>query len=146
MTKPSNGLDETDAFPGFGYHKGYPREIQRITLLDSKLVSNVAMKVVRGLEYIQQRKNRYIEKPYILSVYFPKDPHKLSLEIVREKSPLFSDGTNSIRRGADPNKSLEPIYIIRLWDQWEIWGVIIHEERYQKLMTNLGHPTINDSK
>ena len=138
LASPSNGLDEANIFPGFGYHEGYSREIQKITRLDSEFVSNIAMKVVRGLEHIQQGKNRYIEKPYVLNVYFPKNPNELSLKIIREKCPLFSDGTNSIQRGTDPNKPLEPVYIIRLWDQWEIWGVIMHEERYEKLMTKMG--------
>lgn len=129
LAEPSNGFDEANAFPGFGYHSGYPREIQKITRLDGELVSNLAIKVVRGFEYIQQGKNRYIEKPYVLDVYFPKNPHEPSLEIIRKKSPLFSDGTNSIQRSADPTRPLEPVYIIRLWNQWEIWGVIMHQER-----------------
>jgi len=142
LTRPSNGFDEENAFPGFGYHAGYPKEIQRIVMLDKNMILDVATKVVRGLEYIQQKQNRYIEKPYKLEVYFPKNPREPALEVIREKSPIFSDGTNSIQRGANPDKPLEPIYIIRLWSQWEIWGVIMHENRYERLMIKVSQPRL----
>ena len=131
-------FDESSIFPGFEYHKESSKEAQKVTFLNAKFIENIAKKVVRGLEYIQQKRNRYIENPYKLEVYFPQNPHESSLKIIREKSPIFSDGTNSIQRGADPNKPLEPVYIIRLWNQWEIWGVIMHEERYKKIMTETG--------
>jgi len=120
---------EESIFPGFGYHAHYTKEMQSVVLLDIKLIESVAIKVVRGLEYIQQRSGRYIEKPYKLEVYFPRNSDDPSLRVVREKSPIFSDGTNLIQRAAVPDRPLEPIYIIRLWNQWEIWGAIIHEDR-----------------
>jgi len=133
-TRPAGDLDEHDLFPGFGFHLGYPREIQRATLIPENLVTEVASKVVRGIEYIQKGSQRYIEAPYQLHVFFPKNPNDLSLQEVRSKCKIFSDGTNTIQRGADPEKPLEPIYIIRLWNQWEICGVVMHEERYRLLL------------
>ena len=132
-TRPSSGIDEKNLFPGFGFHAGYPKEIQRATFIPENLVSEVASKVVKGIEYIQKGSQRYIETPYQLHVFFPKNTESPSFQEIRAKCSIFSDGTNTIQRGADPKKPLEPIYIIRLWNQWEIWGVIMHEERYKKL-------------
>lgn len=119
---------------GFGYHHNYPENIQRATIIDYPTLISVASKVMRGLEYIQKKQNRYIEKPYRLEVYFPSNPHDADLTIVRNICPIFSDGTNIIQRGADSARPLEPVYIIRLWDQWEIWGVIMHEDSYKDLL------------
>lgn len=126
--KPAGDLDEGNLFPGFGFHAGYPKEIQRVTFIPENLVFEVASKVVKGIEYIQKGSRRYIENPYQLHVFFPKDTGGSSLQEIRGKCKIFSDGTNTIQRGVDLEKPLEPIYIIRLWDQWEIWGVITHEK------------------
>jgi hypothetical protein len=119
--------------PGFTFHAGYSKAEQRYTQFDIKLVEELAAKVVRGLEYIQGKRQRYIEPPYKLEIYFPRDNKDPSLKTISDMCPVFSDGTNTIQRGAVPERPLEPIYIIRLWNHWEIWGVIIHEERYKSL-------------
>ena len=128
LAKSSNGFDEKNIFPGFGYHAGYPKNIQKIVQINSDLMSsilNVASKVVRGFEYTQGGCNRYIEEPYNLNVYFIKDQHSPAIELMKKQCPILFDGTNTVQRCASPAKPLEPVYIIRLWDQWEIYGVII---------------------
>lgn len=132
-TRPGDDIEEKNLFPGFGFHAGYPKRIQRATLIPENLVTEVASKVVRGIEYIQKGSERYVEAPYRLDVFFPRNTTDSSFQEIRAKCRIFSDGTNTIQRGSDPEKPLEPIYIIRLWNQWEIWGVIMHEERYNKL-------------
>ena len=132
-TVPATEIDKNRMMPGFGYHANYPENMQRATIMDYPTLILVASKVVRGLEYIQKKQNRYIENPYRLDVYFPRSPHDADLVTVRNICPIFSDNTNTIQRGADPARPLEPIYIIRLWNQWEIWGVIMHEDRYKGL-------------
>lgn len=134
MTVPSGNLNKTRIIPGFGYHPGYPKSIQRIVKMDEQVMQDVASKVVRGLEYIQKKQNRYIEEPYKLYIYFPPNPQDSALQKAREVSPIFSDGTNTIQRLASPNAPLEPIYIIRLWNLWEVWGVIIHKEKEIELI------------
>lgn len=52
--RPAGNLDERSLFPGFGFHAGHPMEIQRATLIPENLVTKVASKVVRGIEYIQK--------------------------------------------------------------------------------------------
>lgn len=133
-TVPITEIDKKTMLPGFGFHANYPENIQRAAIIDNQTLISVASKVVRGLEYIQKKQNRYIEKPYRLEVYFPNNPHDVGLAKIRNICPIFSDNTNTIQRGADPTKPLEPIYIIKLWKQWEIWGVIIHEDRYKQLV------------
>ena len=125
----ANEVDKSRMMPGFGYHANYLESIQRATVIDSSTLISVASKVVRGLEYIQKKQNRYVESPYGLEVYFPTNTSDISLAIVRNTCPIFSDGTNIIQRGADTARPLEPIYIIRLWNQWEIWGAITYVDR-----------------
>lgn len=132
-TVPAAEIDKNRMMPGFGYHANYPENIQRATLMDYPTLISVASKVVRGLEYIQKKQNRYIEKPYKLEVYFPNNPHDPNLVAIRNICPIFTDGTNTIQRGAVPDIPLEPVYIIKLWNQWEIWGVIMHEDRHEEL-------------
>src|SRR3989344_404461 len=65
-TLPAGDLDERLLMPGFTFHSGYPKDKQRYTQFDNKLVEDLAAKVVRGLEYIQGKRERYIEPPYKL--------------------------------------------------------------------------------
>lgn len=132
-TQSSIGLDDRKIFPGFNYHPGYPKEAQRVTMLDMNVVEKVASKVVRGIEYIQQGAKRYVEEPYRLKVFFPRNPNDPALQVIRQKCKIFSDGTNTIQRGADPSTPEQPIYIIRLWNQWEIWGVIRSEKGWKEI-------------
>lgn len=130
-------INERKVMPGFGFHEGYGRNSQRGTLLNKEKLGQVAEKIVRGVEYIQKGSKRYIEEPYKLDVYFPRDTQSPEFEEIRRKCPVFYDGTNKIQRGAAPERPLEPIYIIRIWDQWEIWGVIMHSEREEILFQDL---------
>lgn len=133
MTSPASGLDEKLLMPGFTFHPGYSKDQQRYIRFDKSMVEELAAKVVRGLEYIQGSRQRYIESPYKLEIYFPTNPKDTGLQAIRNLCSVFSDGTNTIQRGAVPEKPLEPIYIIRLWDHWEIWGVIAHEDEWKKI-------------
>lgn len=132
-TSLAGELDERRILPGFSFHPGLPKEKQRFTKIDYDLIQDVAKKVVRGLEYTYQNQHRYIELPYRLEVHFPSKSQPPELELIRNLSHIFKDGTNTIQRGIAPTEPLEPIYIIRLWDLWEIWGVIIHEDRWDKV-------------
>lgn len=136
-TVPASQLDERRMLPGFNFHAGYPKESQRATIFDYQALLAVASKVVRGIEYIQQGRNRYIEKPYKLEVYFPRDPDDSGLMAIRNICKTFFDGTNLIQRGANPDRPLEPIYIIKIWNLWEIWGVILHEDREEELAKSM---------
>ena len=136
-TIPASQIDERRMLPGFNFHPGYPKDAQRATVFDQQTLLDVASKVVRGIEYIQQDRKRYIEKPYKLEIYFPRDPHDPGLTAVRNICKVFFDGTNTIQRGAVPGRPLEPIYIIKIWNLWEIWGVIMHEDRENDLHESL---------
>jgi len=127
-TIPSSEVDERMLMPGFGFHEGYDRSSQRSTLLNKEKLSRVAEKIVRGVEYIQKGAKRYVEYPYKLEIYFPSNPNDDACKTLRRICPVFHDGTNTIQRGAVPYRPLEPVYIIRIWDQWEIWGVILHKD------------------
>lgn len=136
-TSPAGNLDENSLMPGFTFHSGYPKEIQMSTCFDKEIVEELATKVVRGLEYIQGGRQRYIEPPYKLEIYFPTNPKDTNLQAMRDLCPIFFDGTNLIQRGAVPSRPLEPVYIIRLWNHWEIWGVIAHEDQWQEIDESL---------
>lgn len=131
-TSPASDLNESLLMPGFSFHPGYSKEQHRYTRLDKKLVEGLAKKVIRGLEYIQEGQRRYIDQPYSLEVYFPHNPEVAELRAVKNLCPIFTDGTNTIQRGVVPSKPLEPVYIVRLWEHWEIWGIIAHENEWNK--------------
>lgn len=127
-TIPSKEVDERMLMPGFGFHEGYERNSQRSTLLNKEKLTRVAEKIVRGVEYIQKGAKRYVEDPYKLEIYFPHNPYDDACTALRKICPTFHDGTNTIQRGAVSDRPLEPVYIIRIWEQWEIWGVILHKD------------------
>jgi len=132
-TVPAGKIDENRMMPGFSFHPGYERAIQRGTLFDPKELERVAEKIIRGVEYIQKGAKRYIEEPYRMEAYPRVDAGGPEFKAIRDICPVFYDGTNTIQRGAVPERPLEPIYIIRVWNQWEIWGVIMHKDRYFSL-------------
>lgn len=127
-TELAGNLSEHNLMPGLSFHPGYPREMQRATKLKKDEIFLVAEKVIKGLEYIQGGRKRYIEKPYKLEVFLPNQINDPSLQVARDICRPFFDGTNVLRRGVVPTKPLEPIYIVRVWDLIEIWGVISSKE------------------
>ncbi len=120
LTRSSEGFDERAIAAGFNFHPGSPRHLQRIAVLPNELVVDVISKVFRGLEYVYGS-GRYIEAPYNLTLSFNVRPNDV-LDKIKPLSSLFVDGTNLIQRGfASP---LEPIYFVKLWGQFEVWGFI----------------------
>lgn len=128
-TVPASSEMMRRSLPGFGPHKGYPGSVHRGTYISQDDLSDVAKKITRGIEYRQGGRNRYIEPPYRIEVFFPRDLQDEGLSNIRKICKPHFDGTNTIQRGAVFERPMEPIYIFRIWDQWEIWALIFHEDR-----------------
>jgi hypothetical protein len=122
FARPQGTFNEKRILSGFGFHDGYPKERQQAMVIPGEFIGDVLIKIVRGLEYTRGSK-RYVEPPYEVFIKLNVSGRS-DLQVLRDTLEVFQDGTNSIQRGFISTEPLEPIYIVKLWNRWEIWATI----------------------
>lgn len=125
---PKSGLSP---FPGFGPHNNEPIEKHRYVPIDQEGIKLLAKKVITGLEYRQGGKERYIEEPHVLNIYFPNEEGLGEALDIFLKLPVYEHGTGfEIRRGASED-GRTILYRVKLWNTWLIYAVITDNEKYK---------------
>ena len=122
--------EDMDTFPGFGPHKGFPKDGQLALRIGEDLLVPVAEKILRGCEY-KLGAGRYIETPYRLEVSFPNEDSK-ELEAIKRmlrRIRLTHLGPGfSVQRAILETDAKTIIYKVTIWDTLKIFGCVISSE------------------
>ena len=131
-TKPLPDLGPVPLLPGFGPHEGFATEQQRAITVPDELLQQVSGKVLRGCEYKLNHK-KYIEKPYLLKIYFAHDMAISDVTAFFEKMGRTTLGPGfDVRRGESPPEEEGHIVLYRIiiWGTLKIYATIAREGEF----------------
>lgn len=120
-------------FPGLGPDPDFPPENHKSIPFPEKELLAVSKKIIKGLEYCFDK--RYIEKPFELDLYFPKENSDLSPveRILSIRSPITYGPGFKVERSTTTEIPKSVIYRITIWGKLKIYGTVMKPEDKRQL-------------
>jgi len=132
--KPLDELTDVPFLPTLGPHRGFSATEQRSIEFSGETLKLVSEKVLRGCEYKLNNK-RYVEEPYRLEVYFPREDGMDHVSAILAQVPATTLGPGfEVKRCATrPEECYAVLYRVTVWGTVRIYASIGREEDLQDL-------------